>query len=340
MTRIHYFSYLPGIGVLILGAILARALAPLFPGVNDLFVAVIAGVLLTNVVGLPEWITRGVRTHKIWLGGGIVLMGSSLKIAAVLESGVVVLLTVISITGFALFYVELLSRKVFGITDQLPSLLAAGTSICGISAIAAVAGSIDAQEEEIAYAAATVLLFDAVTLVVYPFVSQLLGLSAKVFGIWAGVSMFSTGPVVAVGFTHSDVAGQWATITKLTRNVFIGLVAVGYAIYYARKRVEKAGENTNGSSVGWQALWDRFPKFILGFLLLVAIASLGLISSQDQQSIENAYGWMFLIAFVGLGTDIEAQKIRCAGIQPILAVLIAFTTISLVSLGALAALFG
>lgn len=326
-------EYLPGICILVGGSIASRATAPWIPGINELLIAIIIGVVLTNAFSVPGWASKGLRTHKVWLGAGIVLMGSSITIGRIIDSGTIVVLSVLLVSGFTLLFVEILSRTLFGVTDHLASLLAAGTSICGVSAVAAIAGSIDAREDHIAYAAATVLLFDAVTLIGYPIVGRMLDLPAQVFGIWAGLSMFSTGPVVAVGFTHSEIAGQWATITKLTRNTLIGLFAVGYAAYYARKQAIEGDDSANG--VRWRELWDRFPKFIIGFLLLAFTASFGLLSSGDVQSIEAAYGWLFLFAFVGLGTDLELEKLRCSGLRPVLVVLVSFVTVSFLSLSAL-----
>ena len=329
-------SYLLGIGVLVSGAVFSWAIAPFVAGIDELLIAILFGVVLTNIVDLPDRIRRGIRTHKIWLGAGIVLMGSSLALDAVIANGTLVVASVFVVTAFTLLYVEALARVVFCARERFGSLLAAGSSICGVSAVVAVAGSIEAREEHIAYAAGTVLFFDAVTLIAYPTIGRLLDLPAQIFGMWAGLSMFSTGPVVAVGFEHSDAAGQWVTVTKLTRNALIGLVAVAYATYYARKRA-RTGEGAD-VTVRWRELWDRFPKFVLGFLALALVASAGAFSADQLQSMENAFGWLFLLAFVGLGTDLEIDELRQAGLRPVLIVLTAFLTLSLASLLGLLAL--
>ena len=325
--------FLPGLAALFLGAVLARTVE-LAVGFNHLLVAIALGFVLANAVGVPDRLEPGINTHKLWLGAGIVLMGASLTLETILEVGGLVLLVVVAVTTLTILVVELLARNVFGLADQLGSLLAAGSGICGVSAVVAVAGAIRAREEQIAYAAATVLLFDAITIVVYPIVGELLGLSGIVFGIWAGVSMFSTGPVVAVGFAHSEVAGQWATITKLTRNALIGVVVLAYASYYARSGSSSASD---GRSLG--LLWAEFPKFVLGFLALAVLSSLGAFSPDQQASIENAYGWLFLLAFVGLGTEIRLATLRNTGSTPVFVVLVAFLVASVLSLGVLTVLF-
>ncbi|WP_082146808.1 putative sulfate exporter family transporter [Halostagnicola sp. A56] len=227
----------------------------------------------------------------------IVLMGVSLTLDQIIDRGVFVIISVISFSILTILSIELLSRLLFDFESKFATLLAAGASICGVSAVVAVAGSIKAKEEHIAYAAATVLLFDSITLIFYPIIGQILNLPAQVFGMWAGVSMFSTGPAVAAGFTHSDTAGQWATLTKLTRNSLIGLITVIYTIYYARKQMLTEGKSAN--RIQWRELWQRFPKFIIGFIALIFITSIGFLSPREIHSIENAYEWLFLLAFVG-----------------------------------------
>jgi uncharacterized integral membrane protein (TIGR00698 family) len=322
--------FLPGLALLCAGAVLARGIE-LAVGFNHLLVAIALGFVLANAVGVPDRLAPGIATHNLWLGAGIVLMGASLTLETVLEVGGLVLVLVVCVAALTIVTVEVLARSVFGLADHMGSLLAAGSGICGVSAVVAVAGAIRAREEQIAYAAATVLLFDAITIVVYPIIGDLLALPGIVFGVWAGVSMFSTGPVVAVGFAHSEAAGQWATMTKLSRNALIGVVVLAYASYYARSGA--------GGRPSLSALWDDFPKFVLGFLALVALASAGVFSSAQQASIENAYSWLFVLAFVGLGTEIRLAELRSTGTTPALVVLLALCVTSVISLTLLVMLF-
>ncbi len=309
----------PGIVALGVGAILARGISTVV-GIHELLLAIGLGVLVTNAVGVPEQLRPGTATHGVWLAAGIVLLGASLTVDAVLETGSTVLLLLAGTVLVTLLLAEAIARNVAGLPEKFGSLLAAGAGICGVSAVVAVGAAVRAKETQIAYAAGVVLLVDAVTIVVYPIVGSLLELPAHVFGVWAGISMLSTGPVVAVGFAHSEVAGQWATMTKLARNVLIGVVALGYGSYYAR-----AGGD---GSASLRVLWRNFPKFVLGFLALAVLASVGVFSATQQSSIANAVDWLFLLAFVGLGTEIRLGDLRRTGFAPALVV---FATILLVS---------
>ena len=321
---------LPGIVVLCLGALAARRFSTL-AGVSELLLAIGLGVALANTVGVPERVRAGVGTHDVWLAAGIVLLGGSLTLGSVLETGNSVLLLLVTAVTVTVLLVEAIARNVAGLTERLGSLLAAGAGICGVSAVVAVGGAIRAKETQIAYAAAVILLVDAVTIVVYPIVGSVLGLSGIAFGVWTGVSMLSTGPVVAVGFAHSEVAGQWATVTKLARNVLIGAVALGYASYYARRG--------SGGPTSLRMLWANFPKFVLGFLGFVGLASAGVFSPGQRASMANAVDWLFLLAFVGLGTEIRIEDIRRTGFAPALVVFGVVSVVSALSLAVALAVF-
>ncbi|MFD1685420.1 YeiH family protein [Halobellus litoreus] len=336
MTRRDVTRSLPGIALLAVGGVLAHLLATTVLGVNRLLLAVGLGVLLANAVGVPDWAAAGVETRDRWLELGIVLMGARVAVDQLLATGPTLLLLVVGFLAFSLVFVELLAREVFGIPDRLGSLLAAGYSICGVSAIVAVSSGVRAKGEQIAYAVATILLFDAMTLAIYPVIGRLLALPDVVFGVWSGISMVSTGPVVAAGFAYSEQAGQWATITKLGRNVFIGVVAVLYAVYYARR--DSVGDATGVAD--WRSLWAQFPTFVLGFVAVAAVASAGLLSPGVVSLFERGYQWLFLLAFVGLGTSIEIENLRNTGIEPLLVVLTALGTVSVLSLLASILVFG
>lgn len=319
----HVAETVSGFVVLCLGALLARGLSA-FVGANELLLAIGLGFLLANGVGVPEWLRGGVATYEIWLAAGIVLLGSSLTIDAVIDIGTTVLVLMVGTVVVTVVTAEVIARSAVGVEEPFSSLLAVGAGICGVSAVVAVGGAVRARETEIAYAAGVVLLGDAITIVVYPVVGAILDLSGTVFGVWSGVSMLSTGPVVAVGFAHSEVAGQWATMTKLARNALIGVVALGYASYYAGRG--------SGGSTSVRLLWANFPKFILGFFVLVGLASAGVFSSAQQASIADAVDWLFLLAFVGLGTEIRVQELTRTGVAPVLVVFAAMLVASVLSL--------
>ncbi|WP_129115597.1 YeiH family protein [Halegenticoccus tardaugens] len=330
-------TLVPGIALLITIGLAGRAVAFVFPSMNYLIVVILIGLLVGNSYGVPEWARAGVRTHQLWLEVGIVVMGAGIVLDNVIAAGPALVVLVIGTVAVILLMTEIVARKVVAIPAKTGSLLAAGASICGVSAVVSVAGSIQARERDIAYAAATVLLFDAVTLFIYPIVGHALGLSDTVFGIWAGLTMFSTGPVAAAGFSFSETAGEWALLVKLIRNALIGLVAVGYAMYYARRARSVASRGT--VSNGLRGLWDTFPKFVLGFFLVMLIANTGILRQEHLTSLEHASNWLFMLAFAGLGLEIRVAELRSTGFEPILVVLLSLLLVSTGGLLILTAIF-
>lgn len=304
----------------------ARVAASVHPVVNHLVLAIVFGIVVGNLFGVPGWARSGVATRKPLLEAGIVIMGASIPLDRIFDGGLGLFLLVVTTIGGTILLVELLAFEVFDIQKKVSSLLAAGAGICGVSAVIAVAESIDASERDVAYASATILFFDAVMLVAYPFVGRALGLSDALFGIWAGLTMFSTGPVVAAGFAFSDVAGEWAVLMKLSRNALVGIAVVGYALLYARAGAP--GASPGAGTPRWQDLWSTFPRFVVGFFVVMLLVNLGGIGDGGVAVLETVSGWLFVVAFAGLGMEIRVSEIRSTGLKPILVVLTSLIVVS------------
>jgi uncharacterized integral membrane protein (TIGR00698 family) len=324
----------PGLALLVVCGLFARWLAEFVPLGSPLVVVIGVSALIANAVGIPESAEPGVDTHGRWLEAGIVLMGASVGLERLIEAGGPVLLVVVTAVCVSIVSVEVLARFLLPVPEKLGSLLAAGSSICGVSAVAAVAASIDPDRRQVAYAAGTILLFDAVTLVVYPIVGRTLGLSDLVFGVWAGATMFSTGPVTAAGFAYSQPAGEWAVIVKLARNALIGAVAVGYATYYSRD-----GGSEAFTGMRLLRIWRTVPTFIVGFLALVVLATLGAFSSAQIAAMDRVSSWLFLVAFAGLGFRIDVREFFDVGMRPAAVVLAGLFVVSTSVLLVLRAVF-
>jgi uncharacterized integral membrane protein (TIGR00698 family) len=322
-------ALLPGLALLLAFAVVARVVGGAVPLVSPLILAIALGAVVANGPGLPGWAEAGVARHGLILETGIVLLGAQLALRELLQTGGVVLVLATAFVLLGVLYVEALARTVFGIGRGARAVLAAGASVCGVSAVLAVAGTVDVDEADVTYAVATVLLFDAVTLVAFPALAGPLGLSDRVFGVWAGLSLFSTGPTAAVGFAVSETAGQWATVTKLVRNSFIGVLAVAYAL-----RAAAADADAGAGRVPLRAVWTRFPKFLVGFLVVVLVANSGLLSADAVGAVGTTTDWLFALAFVGLGFDIELDRFRDAGLRPVALVAVHLLTVAALALAA------
>ncbi|KAB1198513.1 MULTISPECIES: YeiH family protein [Haloferax] len=314
---------LPGLGLLVVLAGVATLVAGVVPGVNALLLGVFFGAVVANTVGVPDWAKPGVDTQTVLLEAGIVLLGARIALDELVASGPLVIGLVVVTVVVSIALVEVVAGRGFGLTAKTSSLLAAGASVCGVSAATAIAGTIDADGESLAHVVATVLLFDAITLAVFPVAGEILPLTGQQFGVWAGLSMFSTGPVTAAGFAHSEVAGQWATVTKLARNSMLGAVALWYAARYA-----------SPDSGGVKAVVDGIPAFLVGFVLVAILANVGLFSTGTLAGIDTASDTLFALAFVGLGLDIRLDAMRETGVSPAFVLAVQLLAISTVSLAA------
>jgi len=321
----------PGVALLVALGALARVASQVLPVASELVVAVVLGIAVANLVDVPERFAAGVETHAFWLAAGIVLMGARVSLSTLLDTGPRLVALVLAVAAGTLVLVELLAALAFDVDRKLGSLLAAGASVCGVSAAVAVAGSIRANQDDVAFAAGTILLFDVLTLFAYPVVGDLLALPERVFGVWAGLTMFSTGPVTAAGFAFGDVAGRWATVTKLTRNLLIGAVVAAYAVRYAQP---------DDDALSVRGLWRTFPTFVLGFFAVVVLTSSTLVPDAVTAQVEAGYRALFLLAFAGLGLGVDVAQLRRTGAKPIALVLTALVATSVVALLAVQALLG
>ena len=326
-------TLVPGIIFLFLVGLLGRYIGNYIAYINYLIICILLGLLISNTFRLPSFVENGIlATHKIWLETGIVILGARVIIKNMAAIGSSLLILVLS---FLLFYICIsyfISLK-FKLEPRLSSTLACGLGVCGVSAAITVGGALQIKAKDLAYIIGVVLLIDVITVFTWPILGAIFSIPSEVFGPWVGISMLSTGTVVAAGFAHSDHAGEIATIIKMARNSTIGIWALVFTAYYANLGITQNVANKA------TYFWSKFPKFILGFLFVMLIANIGAFSEQQVLSIENAYGWLFMMAFVGLGYDINLKEIRQTGLRPLAAAIISVLLTSIVSLIVLYMLF-
>ena len=216
----------------------------------------------------PRIFRAGVATYEFWLKLGIVLLGVRFLLGDVLRLGGTSLVLVALELAMSILIMTWLGTK-FGLRPKLISLLAIGTSICGVSAIIAARGAIRAEDEDVSLAIAAILLLGGVSLVVFPVIGHLTGMGDQAYGLWVGLAIDNTAEATAAGAMFSDEAARYAVLAKTTRNATIGFVVLGYALYWAAR-------GQGGERIGNKAafLWAKFPKFVLGFLAVSLLATL------------------------------------------------------------------
>jgi len=296
------------------------------PNIEYVLWAILIGLLISNSIGIPAIFRAGVATYEFWLKAGIVLLGARFLIGDVLKLGGLSLgLVFIEIT-LSLVFMTLLGRA-FKLKPKLITLLAVGSSICGVSAIIATQGAIDADEEDSSYAIAAILALGAISLFLFPLIGHTLHLSDRGYGLWAGLAVDNTAEASAAGALYSDAAGKVAVLAKTCRNAMIGFVVLGYALYWASKG--------QAAKVGNKAafLWSKFPKFILGFLLISVLASIGFFAKPQIAAIGNLSRWAFLLTFAGVGLRTNLRELGKQGIRPFAVGAIGEVAIAALTLG-------
>jgi uncharacterized integral membrane protein (TIGR00698 family) len=298
------------------------------PNIEYVLWAIVIGLLIANTTGVPAAFKPGLATYEFWLKAGIVLLGSRFLLGDVLKLGGISLILVAVEIALSLLFMTALGRA-FGLKPKLTTLLAVGSSICGVSAIIATKGAIDADDEDSSFAIAAILALGAIALFIFPLVGHWLGMSDRAYGLWAGLGIDNTAEVTAAGALYSDAAAKVAVLAKTARNAMIGFVVLGYALHWARK------EGTEGVGNKAAFLWAKFPKFVLGFLLISAIATAHLFSKDQLTSLANLSRWAFLLTFAGVGLRTDISEMRKQGFRPFIVgalgeVAIAFLTLGLV----------
>src|SRR3989442_14912761 len=203
--------------------------------------AMLIGLAISNTVGVPEIFRGGVATYEFWLKAGIVLLGSRFLLGDVLKLGGASLALVGIEIVVAIAFMTFLGRA-FGLKPKLTSLLAVGSAVCGVSAIIATKGAIDADDEDSSFAIAAILALGALALFTFPLIGHTIHLSDHAYGVWAGLGVDNTAEAAAAGALYSDAAGKLAVLTKTTRNALIGFVVLAYAFYLASRGQGQGGD--------------------------------------------------------------------------------------------------
>jgi uncharacterized integral membrane protein (TIGR00698 family) len=204
-------------------------------------------------------------------------------------------------------------RKLFGLNWKLSNLISAGTGICGGSAVAAIAPVIDADDKDVAFAMSSTFLFDMVMIALYPIMGRALGLSDIAYGIWAGTSVNDTASVVASGYAFSEIAGDFATMVKLTRTIAIIPTVLVFAFISTRMKQKELKTNNNGKKVN---LVKIIPWFIGGFLLLAILNSVGCIPVAVSGAIKGTSKFLMVTALAAIGLGTSITDFKKAGLKP------------------------
>src|ERR1700728_3132164 len=298
------------------------------PNIEYVLWAIVFGLIVSNTIGVPAVFRPGVATYEFWLKTGIVLLGVRFLLGDILKLGGVSLAFVEIELAMSIALMTALGRWV-RLSPKLTSLLAIGSSICGVSAIIAAKGAIDADDEDASFAMAAILALGALALFTFPAIAHSLHMNDVSYGLWAGLGVDNTAEATAAGALYSDAAGKVAVLAKTARNAMIGFVVLAYAIYWAARGQAETVSNKAAF------LWKKFPKFILGFLLISVLVSFHTFSRGQVTSLGNLSKWAFLLTFAGVGLCTNFRDMSKQGLRPFVVgalgeILIACLTLGLV----------
>ena len=296
------------------------------PNIEYVLWAIVIGLIIANTVGVPKIFRAGIQTYEFFLKLGIVLLGMRFLLGDVLKLGGISLIAVVLELTISIILMTWLGNT-FKLTPKLTSLLAIGSSICGVSAIIAAKGAINAKDEDASFAIAAILALGAIGLFAFPLIGHALGLSDHAYGLWAGLAIDNTAEATAAGNLWSEQAGKIAVLAKTTRNATIGFVVLGYAIYWATKGEAQAIDNKAAF------LWNKFPKFVLVFIVVSLAATLGAFSKEQSADLANLSRWAFLLTFAGVGLSTDFREMRKQGFYPFLVGVVGEIGIAVVTLG-------
>lgn len=300
--------------------------------------------LIAVALGLiANALLRGTKTHafvqpgirtEFFLKVGLVLMAAGLNINVIMKQGAGGLLQALVLVTSVFFFTWWLATR-FKLPPQLKAVMACAVSICGVSAAIAAAGAVLAKKKEVTYVTALVIVTALPLMVLMPWIARAIGLSETVAGAWFGGNIDTTAAVVGAGALYGETAQQVASVVKMSQNALIGVAAFLLATYFVVKIERKPSERPNAA-----VIWQRFPKFILGFVLVSILASTGILSGNAVTVLKALSKWAFAAAFLSIGLELSVRELGAMGWRPVAVYLSATVFNTALALGAAWVIFG
>jgi uncharacterized membrane protein YadS len=306
------------------------------------------GNFALRVFKLHEFVRPGIRT-ELFLKIGLVLLGTGISLPTILTMSTGAVLQTLILVPSVFFFCWWLAGR-FGLDEKLKAIMSAAVSICGVSAAIAASGSVQAKKEQVTYITTLVIIVALPMMVLAPLLAGWMGLPEGVAGAWFGGNIDNTAAVVGAGTLYGAEAQKMASVVKSAQNVLIGVVAFLLAVYIAVHQPDQTRPSA-------RVIWDRFPKFVLGFILASILYSLGqveipeghflapvfaLLSHIDGSkgtTLDALKSWAFTLAFVCMGLDLTIKDFRSMGWRPVIVFLLVTVFNTVLALGTAWAIF-
>ncbi|MGC3946248.1 MAG: putative sulfate exporter family transporter [Chryseolinea sp.] len=298
------------------------------------------GLIVGNLFELPAWFSAALST-ELYVKIGLVLLGTSVIFTDILKAGSLGLLQALVVVVSVWYFAYWICRKL-AVDDELAMMISSAVSICGVSAAIATAGAIQGDNKKLSYVISLVLITAIPMMIVMPWVAHHFDFSQEVTGAWLGGSIDTTGAVVASGTLVGETALKISTIVKFSQNVLLGLAAFAISIYWTYSRKEVNKEQVQKPTLA--VIWERFPKFIIGFMGASLLFSFFLSPEQVsavKDGLKSFQTLWFVLAFTSIGLETKFKDLFNSSTQrPFYAFLIAQTFNIIITLIVATLLFG
>ena len=296
-------------GLLLTAAIAATALTVRnltgWMALSPLILSIVFGMLIRNLGAVPAAVEPGIGfSLKRILRFGIVLLGLQVTAGQILSLGGAGL-AMVALTLATTFVAIRVVGRAMGVDSSLTDLIAAGTSVCGASAVIAANTVVRGKQEHVAYAVACVTLFGSLSMLAYPLLAAPLGLDARGYGLWTGSTIHEVAQVVAAAFQGGDVAGQFGTISKLARVVMLAPLIMTLAL-----AMRSGGEGASRASA-------PMPWFVLGFIGMMLVNSAVAIPAGVSQTLVTVTSFLLSMALAAMGLQTDIRKLKAEGWRPL-----------------------
>jgi uncharacterized integral membrane protein (TIGR00698 family) len=321
-SRTYFYSFFLIAVLAILAQVISTHTSMKAMSLETVLFSVIIGLIIGNTVNIPEWIKPGIQS-EFYIKIGLVLLGTSILFSNIMKAGALGLIQALVVV-ISVWYIAYWIARKMKVDREMSTMLASAVSICGVSAAIATCGAIKGDNKKLSYVISLVLIVAIPMMVLMPYFAKWLGLSQEVAGAWIGGTIDTTGAVVASGTIIGETAQKYAVIIKSAQNVLLGVAAFAISIYWS---YSKKGDVQEKPTV--RIIWDRFPKFVLGFIAASLVFSFLLTPDTVKQAGDTIKGYQniwFSMAFVCIGIETRFKDIFTAGNRkPLLAFLSAQT---------------
>lgn len=304
-----WYGLLPGLAMASIIAGASLYLGKITILINDVITAIVIGAVVRNFIGIQGIFKPGLSfILKKILRLAIILLGMQISFQQVVNTGSRSLVIILFIVIIAIPLTYFIGKKL-GLNQEISTLLGVGSAICGATAVLAAGPAIKAKERDIALAVGTIFVFNTLALILYPVIGNLAHMSNITYGTWTGLAVQDVSSVVATGFAFSPEAGQMATVVKLTRTVFIVPVVFLVGVIFNLKDQEQA--RRADKKVDYLKI---FPWFVLGFLLMAMINSMGIFTESFRNAFNPITHFLILAVMASVGSGLDFKEMKKVGL--------------------------